>query len=153
MRTFEASLPGCEQPEPAVLGLRLDRIRYGIEHHDVRARASRDAMTMAPASSNAHYRLVYELGNAFACQLELDPLLKLVTEKCREVLEAEGAAILILDPEQQELYLPYLAELDPEVARRLAPLRFSAAHGIAGEALRRGSALRVDDVSQEGHFY
>jgi transcriptional regulator with GAF, ATPase, and Fis domain len=110
-------------------------------------------MTMERVTSNAPYRLIYELGNAFACQLELDPLLKLVTEKCREVLDAEGAAILLLDPQRQELYFPYLAELDPEVARRLAPLRFSAVLGVAGEALGRGHALKVDDVAREEHFY
>jgi transcriptional regulator with GAF, ATPase, and Fis domain len=149
MRAFDIlpSARGRQEQQP--LGLRLDQIRY----HGVRATASDDAMTMAPASSNAPYRLIYELGNAFACQLELDPLLKLVTQKCREVLEAEGAAILLLDPEGNELYFPYLAELDPEVARRLAPLRFSAAMGVAGETLRRGIALKVDDVTREEHFY
>jgi transcriptional regulator with GAF, ATPase, and Fis domain len=109
------------------------------------------AMATVPAS--IPFRLIYELGNAFACQLDLDPLLELVTQKCREVFEAEGAAILLLDPRGEELYFPYLADLDPEVARRLAGLRFSASQGIAGEALRSGVALKVDDVSREGRFY
>ena len=100
------------------------------------------------------YRLIYEsLGNAFACQLELDPLLKLVTQKCREVLSAEGAAILMLDAQGEQLYFPYLADLDPEVARRLAGLRFSAMLGIAGEALQSRHALKVDDVAHEKRFY
>jgi transcriptional regulator with GAF, ATPase, and Fis domain len=99
------------------------------------------------------YRLIYELGNAFASEIALDPLLKLVTEKCREALEAEGVAILLLDLTGAELYFPYLANLDPEVARRLAGLRFSATMGIAGKALVTGRALKVDDVSREEHFY
>ena len=108
---------------------------------------------MTTVTSSIPYRLIYELGNAFACQLDLDPLLELVTQKCREVLEAEGAAILLLDPQRDELYFPYLADLDPEVARRLVGLRFSASQGIAGEALRRGRVLKVDDVSREERFY
>jgi len=108
---------------------------------------------MATVTPGALYRLIYELGNAFACQLELDALLELVTQKCREVLEAEGAAILLLDSSGEELYFPYLADLDPEIARRLAGLRFSALLGIAGEALRSGRALKIDDVSREEHFY
>ncbi len=99
------------------------------------------------------YRLIYELGNAFAGHLELDPLLDLVTQKCREVLNAEGAAILLLDSERNELYFPYRADLDPEVAERLSRLRFSASRGIAGEALSEGRSMKVDDVSQEGRFY
>ena len=128
-------------------------IQEGISYHDMPEAALDDATKMTALTSTAPYRLIYELGNAFACQLDLDPLLKLVTQKCREVLEAEGAAILLLDAERQELYFPYLAELDPEVARRLAPLRFSAQMGVAGEALRRGAALKVDDADQEEHFY
>ncbi len=101
----------------------------------------------------APYRLIYELGNAFASQLQLDPLLELVTHKCREVLDAEGAAILLLDPQRNELYFPYLSDIDPEVARRLSGLRFPADRGVAGEALRTGQAIKVDDVSREEKHY
>jgi hypothetical protein len=62
------------------MDLRLDQIRY----RGVRDTASRDAMTMAPASSNAPYRLIYELGNAFARPLDLNPLLKLVKSLAEE---------------------------------------------------------------------
>jgi transcriptional regulator with GAF, ATPase, and Fis domain len=108
---------------------------------------------MATPTPSAPYRLIYELGNAFASQLEVEPLLQLVTQKCREVLDAEGASILLLDASGNELYFPYLADLDPEVARRLAGLKFPATQGIAGEALSSGRALKVDDVSVEAHFY
>ncbi|HUA34845.1 MAG TPA: GAF domain-containing protein, partial [Candidatus Binataceae bacterium] len=108
---------------------------------------------MATLTANAPYRLIYELGNTFASQLDLDALLGLVTNKCREVLNAEGASILLLDPRTEELYFPYLSELDPEVARRLATVRFPADRGIAGEALRNGTAIKVDDVAREPHFY
>jgi Nif-specific regulatory protein len=108
---------------------------------------------MATPTTSAPYRLIYELGNVFASELELEPLLQLVTQKCREVLDAEGASILLLDASGSELYFPYLADLDPEVARRLAGLKFPATQGIAGEALRSGRALKVDDVSTAEHFY
>ncbi|HEX4209609.1 MAG TPA: sigma 54-interacting transcriptional regulator [Candidatus Binataceae bacterium] len=141
--------PGESSVEGLGMWLTQDYLRY-----DAATEALRSASTvMATASLNAPYRLIYELGNAFACQLDLDSLLQLVTHKCREVLAAEGAAILLLDPEGQELYFPYLADLDPEVARRLAGVRFPAALGIAGEALRSGRALKVDDVSREQNFY
>jgi len=108
---------------------------------------------MSIATRSVPYRLIYELGNAFASQLELDPLLELVTQKCREVVDAEGASILLLDPTGRELYFPYLANLDLEVARRLSSLKFPATDGIAGEALRSGRALKVDDVATEKRFY
>jgi hypothetical protein len=78
-----------------------DELRY----HAVQETLTGASTAMATVTPSAPYRLIYELGNAFACQLELDPLLELVTQKCREVLEAEGAAILLLDASGEELYV------------------------------------------------
>ena len=69
------------------------------------------------------YRLIYELGNAFASRLELVPLIELVTSKCREVLDADGVAVMLLDAGSQELYFPYFSDRDPKVAERLARVR------------------------------
>jgi transcriptional regulator with GAF, ATPase, and Fis domain len=144
------AIPRNAGPEVRLgMWLRQDNLRYPA----VQERLCGALTPMATVSANAPYRLIYELGNAFASQLELDPLLELVTHKCREVLAAEGAAILLLDPPRKELYFPYLANLDPEVALRLAGMRFSASHGIAGEALHSGQAVKVDDVSHNEHFY
>jgi Nif-specific regulatory protein len=72
--------------------------------------------------------------------------------KCREVLNAEGAAVLLLHPEG-DLYFPYVAEDYPEVAARLIGLRFPADQGIAGAVLKSGRSLRVDDVQSDPRFY
>jgi Nif-specific regulatory protein len=98
-------------------------------------------------------RLLYELGCAFAARRELDALVELVVTRCREVLDAEGAAVLLLDRARQELYFPYVATEDPGVRERLLGLRFPAAQGIAGAALETGQALRVDDVRRDPRFY
>ena len=91
---------------------------------------------MATVTTTTPYRLIYELGNAFATQLDLDLLLELVTQKCREALEAEGVAILLIDPQRDELYFPYLANLDPEVARRLASCVFPPHSGSPEKRLQ-----------------
>lgn len=140
-------------------GLAADRRRapgpaWAWTESDIVAREGRCTDTpMSTPIISAPYRLIYELGNAFASQLDLDPLLELVAQKCREVLDAEGASILLLDSTGKELFFPYLANLDPEVARKLATLKFPATEGIAGEALRSGRALKVDDVASEQRFY
>jgi serine phosphatase RsbU (regulator of sigma subunit) len=76
-----------------------------------------------------------------------------VVEKCRELLDAEGAAILLLDPERDELYFPWVADATSEIGGRLRSLRFPADRGIAGAVLRAGAPLRVDDVSSDPRFY
>ena len=98
-------------------------------------------------------RLLHEVGCALAARLELDELIPLVVAKCREVLDAEGAAVLLLDPDRRELHFPYVAEEDPEVAESLGSVRFPADRGIAGRVLQSGEAIRVDDVSTDPRFY
>lgn len=107
---------------------------------------------MTPGDA-AQLRLLYELGCAFAAQIDLDALSALVVRKCREVLDAEAAAILLLDRERNELYFPYVADVDPEAAVRVLSLRFPADRGIAGTVLHQGRPLRVDDVASDPRFY
>jgi Nif-specific regulatory protein len=104
------------------------------------------------ADEAARFRLLYDLGCAFAARRELDDLIPLIIEKCREVLDAEGVAVLILDPQRQEFRFPYVADKDAHVAGRLAEMRMPAGRGIAGAVLASGQALRVDDAARDPRF-
>jgi GAF domain-containing protein len=97
-------------------------------------------------------RALHELTTAFAARTALDDLVPYVIARCREVLDAEGASVLLLDRERGELYFPYVAAA-PRVAARLARIRFPADRGLAGEVVRTGRALRVDDVRRDARFY
>ena len=98
-------------------------------------------------------RLLHELGCAFAARLELDELIPLVVTKCRETFDAEGTAVLLLEPDGRHLSVPYADEEDPEVSERLSRLRFPAGEGIAGAVLADGTAQRIDDASRDERFY
>jgi Nif-specific regulatory protein len=108
---------------------------------------------MEASDSAARLRLLYELGCAFAARLELGELIPLVVAKCRDVLRAEGVAVLLLDPERQELYFPYVADADTEAGGRLTRLRFPASRGIAGTVLRSRRGITVDDAPSHPDFY
>jgi Nif-specific regulatory protein len=108
---------------------------------------------MDNGKSNLPHRLIYELGHTFASRLDLDDLLGLVVRKCREVFDAEGVSVMLLDPERNEFYFPYFSDLDPKVAARLLEMRFDASKGVAGAVLRNGRSVRVDSVKHDPHFY
>ena len=99
------------------------------------------------------FALLYDLGCAFAARIELGELIPLVVAKCREVLNAEGISVLLLDPEHHELYFPYVSQADPSVVERLQKLRFSADMGIAGAALKEGIAIRVINAQSDRRHY
>jgi transcriptional regulator with GAF, ATPase, and Fis domain len=104
------------------------------------------------ADEAARLRLLYDVGCAFAAQRDLDELIPLVIEKCRAVLEAEGAAVLLLDPARRELRFPYVADQDADVAERLAELRIPPDRGIVGSVLASGNAQRIDEPTRDPRF-
>src|SRR3972149_10945515 len=108
---------------------------------------------MDASASAARLRLLYDLGCAFTAHLELDELIPLVVAKCREVLDAESAAVLLIDPERNELYFPYVAGQDADMAARLERLRVPVGHGIAGAVVESGCAERIDDARTDPRFY
>ena len=97
--------------------------------------------------------LLYELGCAFAGQIELDELIPLVIDKCRDVLDAEGGSVLLLDEARGELFIPYVVAESTEAADRLSALRVPLAGSIAGAVVTSGTPLRVDDATSDPRFY
>jgi Nif-specific regulatory protein len=107
----------------------------------------------APNESSTRFRLLYDLACAFAARIDLDELFPFVVTKCREVFDAMGASVLLLDPETNELYFPFVAEDDPAILARLLELRFPADRGIAGMVLSSGKAVNIDDVQKHPRFF
>jgi Nif-specific regulatory protein len=103
--------------------------------------------------SAARLRLLYDCCCAFAARLDLDELVPLVLTKCRDALQAEAAAVLLLDEEHDELDFSYLGDQAPDVAERLRTLRMPASRGIAGAVLRDRTPVRVDDARTDSRFY
>jgi len=98
-------------------------------------------------------RLASELACAFAERRGLPELIAFVVATFREFLKAEGVAVVLLDRENDELYFPFSAEENPQVAEHLSRIRFPANRGIAGKVLRTGQSLRIDDVSADPWFF
>jgi sigma-54-dependent transcriptional regulator len=97
--------------------------------------------------SDRRLRLLYESSSVFAQRREMEELLPLVAQRGREAFDADGVSILLLDPDTDELYFPWVAEEDPRAARRLLELR------MPGDVLRHGKPTRIDDVSQDERFF
>jgi Nif-specific regulatory protein len=111
-----------------------------------------DAEPMTPEVER-RLRLLHELGCAFAARTDLDDLIAFVIEKCRDVLDSEGASILVHDEESGELYFPYVVASDAAVAAELARLRFPADRGVAGAVLRSGQPMVVNDAENDPRIY
>lgn len=101
----------------------------------------------------ARLRLLFDLSRAFAGSLELDELVPLVIEKCRDAMNAEGASVLLRDAEGGELYFPYVISDDPDTEETLARMRFPENQGIAGLVVQTGRAICVNDAERDPRVY
>jgi GAF domain-containing protein len=100
-------------------------------------------------------RLLYDLSRRLATFNDLDDVLRQATGALRELFDADGSAVLILDGDRRELRFPVASQREGGRAKagQLAELRFPADQGIAGWVLQHGEALVVEDVANDPRFY
>ncbi len=103
--------------------------------------------------ANDQLLLLYEVSRSLHSLIELDELLPAVVEKTKDLLDAEGCSLILLDPVDNELYFPFVSPENTEVAERLRHLRMPADKGIAGAVLQSGESLVVPDVRADPRFY
>src|SRR5262245_52566296 len=114
---------------------------------------SQVAHSAGPPFDGSRVSLLYEVSRSFNELIEPERLIELVIARTREVLNAESSAILLLDEATQELFIPHIADMAPEVEQRLAAVRFPADRGIAGWVLQNGVAQVIPDVSKDERWY
>src|SRR2546422_767276 len=85
----------------------------------------------------------------------LDPLLRFATRRARELLRAEGCAILLLDRRRGELFFPVASQTASHEAAgtALEETSFPQHVGVAGWVLREGRALEVEDAANDPRFH
>jgi|SRR5579862_615086 len=99
--------------------------------------------------------LLYEINRRLTTLTDVDELVRFATQRTRQLFNAEGCALLLLDTERREFFFPVASQSDAHRSsqQRLADIRFPADRGIAGWVLDHDEAVRIDDVSQDTRFY
>lgn len=94
-----------------------------------------------------------EIGQSLPWILHLQTLLDMIVRRVTELMRSEGASVLLLDEERQELVFHTLLDDDAALVQKLQGLRFPANKGIAGRVLHSGQPVLVSDVDKDpDHF-
>jgi Nif-specific regulatory protein len=106
-----------------------------------------------PAVVTGQLELLYDVSRSLHALIEINDLLPFVVAKTKELLDAEGCSVILLDETGRELYFPFVSPENTAVADRLRQLRMPADKGIAGAVVQSGQSLLVPDVHADPRFY
>ncbi|MCD6305168.1 MAG: GAF domain-containing protein [Deltaproteobacteria bacterium] len=84
---------------------------------------------------------------------EMENLLDYISAEIKQLLDAEGGLVVLLDEENQELYYKGAAFDDNITQERIKEIRFPADRSVAGKVIRTGEPIVVPDTSMEPDFF
>ena len=84
---------------------------------------------------------------------EMEGLLDYISAEIKQLLDAEGGLVVLLDEENQELYYKGAAFDDDITQKKIKEIRFPANRSVAGKVIRTGEPIIVPDTSKEPDFY
>ncbi|MBI4774101.1 MAG: PAS domain S-box protein [Deltaproteobacteria bacterium] len=83
----------------------------------------------------------------------LNEFLEVIIKEIQELIDVEGASVILLDEANREFYFPVAVYEDTDAGRKMREIRFPADKGVAAEVVRRGEGLIVPDTSKSPYFY
>ena len=84
---------------------------------------------------------------------DLDHLLSYISGEIKNILDAEGALVILLDEETGELYFKSAAHDDLATEKRAKEVRYPADKGVSGKVIRTGEPVLVKRVSDDPDYY
>jgi PAS domain S-box-containing protein len=97
--------------------------------------------------------VIMRISMALPSYPDLEDLLDYISSEIKQLLNVEGAVVLLLDEEKKEIYF-LGAAYDDQGAQRLAKeVRYPSDRGVSGEVLKTGKPLIVHDTYKDPHFY
>jgi Nif-specific regulatory protein len=107
------------------------------------------------SSVAARLEILCELNRRLATFSNLDELLAYATSRTRELFEAEGCSLMLVDEETREFRFPVASQSAGSrvSARQLGEVRFPITQGVAGWVHANGQSVVIDDVQHDPRFY
>jgi len=133
-------------------GRQLEIIIRAAGYSDVRGKATGVLMTLRDATKEKkearNRETIHKISLALPAHPELKKLLRYISGEVRRLMGSEGAMILPLDKERDEFYALGASYEDREIEERVMASRFPVNTLVAGEVLKTGQPVIVNDASE-----
>lgn len=94
--------------------------------------------------------ILRKVGRILASELEIDKVLSIIIDSCRELISAEAWSILLINPKEDKLVF---SRILGQKTSELTNVTLKIGQGIAGKVYETGKARIVNDVSNDPDFY
>ncbi len=153
----EKAIHGFETKRLTKDGRLLDIIIDGAIFYDVDGNPAGQVITLRDVTREKRTarinQALFRISQALHRYRGLDERLQFITREVRDLMEIEGASVILLDEEKKEFYFRESIYDDGETGQKMKEIRFPADKGVAGHVYRTGEPLIVDDTAQEPHFF
>ena len=137
-------------------GRRLDIIVDGAIFYDEKDRPAGQVVTLRDVTQekrNARVnQALFRIARAMYQYRGLDQRLALITREVQDLLQVEGAMVILLDEANQEFFFREAVFDKTETGTNFKEIRYPADKGIAGLVYRTGKPQIVQDAYKSPHF-
>ena len=137
-------------------GRRLDIIVDGAIFYDEKDRPAGQVVTLRDVTQekrNARVnQALFRIARAMYQYRGLDQRLALITREVQDLLQVEGAMVILLDEANQEFFFREAVFDKTETGTNFKEIRYPADKGIAGLVYRTGKPQIVQDAYKNPHF-
>ena len=123
----------------------IQQLRTSVDTLEERARDDAGELNRRLAESDA----LRQVAAAISSVMEVQPLLEMIMEKSKEVMDAEASSLMLLDEETQELVFNVATG---EKGAAIREIRLPLGKGIAGWVAQNKEPLLVPDAYEDPRF-
>ena len=123
----------------------IEQLQSSVKWLEQKSKEDSDELTHKLAESDA----LRQVAAAISSVMEVQPLLEMIMEKSKEVMDAEASSLMLLDEETQELVFNVATG---EKGAALREIRLPLGRGIAGWVAQNREALLVPDAYEDPRF-
>ncbi len=153
----EKVIHGFETQRLTKDGRLLDIVLEGALFYDENNRPAGQVVILRDVSREKRAdrinRALFRIAEALHGFPGLDERLEFIAGQVQDLLEVEGASVILLDEARHEFYFRVTAFEDSETGKKMREVRFPADKGVAGEVYRTGRPQIVADTSKSPHFF
>ena len=90
---------------------------------------------------------IHRISLSLPVHTQMNALLDYISGEVRRLMVSEGALIMLLDEERDEIYIVSAAYEDPAIEKRIKEIRFPSDVLVAGEVIKTGEPIIVNHPS------